>query len=127
MYIKRVVIEDLRGFSSLDFDFDPPTSESAGFSVITGDNASGKTSFLKAVAIALVGPVTARVLQDDFSNWIRKGATTARVAVQMVAGPDDRFATGKRFEKAFWSEIEIQQGDGAATILLKHGGKYVQS
>ena len=120
MYIRRVVVEDVRGFSKVDFEFDEPDGSRGSWSVITGDNSSGKTSILKAIAVALVGPSTARVLQDDFSSWIRNGETVGRVAVQMVAGPDDKFASGKRFEKAFWCEVEFEK-DERGLVNLKPG------
>jgi predicted ATP-binding protein involved in virulence len=58
VYIRRVVLENLRGFERLDFKFERPGSVFPGWTVITGDNASGKTALLKAVALALVGPDT---------------------------------------------------------------------
>jgi recombinational DNA repair ATPase RecF len=56
MYVKRVVLESLRGFKRIDLKFDRPDETYQGWWVITGDNASGKTAFLKAIAMALIGP-----------------------------------------------------------------------
>ncbi|MCD6049233.1 MAG: hypothetical protein K0Q55_636, partial [Verrucomicrobia bacterium] len=39
--------------------------------VIIGDNGSGKSSFLRAVALALVGPAEAPALRLDWSSWMR--------------------------------------------------------
>ena len=49
----------------------PP--DGAGWHVILGDNGSGKSSFIKAVALALVGPLEAKALRQDWSEWLRKG------------------------------------------------------
>jgi recombinational DNA repair ATPase RecF len=92
MYIKRVVLDDLRGFKHLDFDFERPDRRYPGWTVVTGDNAAGKTAFLKAIALALVGTDTARTLQPSLQGWIRRGVSEAVIAVEIVAGEKDKFA-----------------------------------
>src|SRR5690242_14520120 len=44
------------------FDIDDPDAVYPGWCVITGDNGSGKTTVLKAIALALLGPDQARYL-----------------------------------------------------------------
>src|SRR5438552_18286628 len=105
MYIKRVVLENLRGFRQLDFDFERPDHQYAGWAVITGDNAAGKTAFLKAIALALVGTDTARALQPSLQGWIRRGERDAVIAAEIVASEEDKFAQGRRYEPPFWSEL----------------------
>jgi len=65
VYVKRVVLDRIKGFQSLDFTFTRPEGKYAGWTVLTGDNAAGKTALLKAIALALVGPDIARVLQPS--------------------------------------------------------------
>lgn len=71
MYLKSVQIKNVRGFESLDFDFErgKGTNSFAGWTVITGDNGSGKSAFLKAIAVALVGADAGRSLQPSFRGW----------------------------------------------------------
>lgn len=122
MYLKRIIIEDIRGFRSVDFDLERSPSEFRGWTVITGDNASGKTALLKAVALAIIGPDTARILQPSMDGWIRDGAEVGTIALQIVAGPQDSFAQGKRYEKPFWSELQLKHS--ANHIMLGSGVKY---
>jgi DNA repair exonuclease SbcCD ATPase subunit len=112
MYIRRVVLENLRGFRELDFDFERPDGRYSGWAVITGDNAAGKTAFLKAIALALVGTDTARALQPSLQGWIRRGAGEAVMAVEIVAGDADKFAQGRRYEHPFWSELKLSSDPG---------------
>lgn len=117
MYVRRVVLEDLRGFRHLDFNFERPGGTLAGWTVITGDNASGKTALLKAVALALVGPDAARVLQPSFNGWIREGCGESVIALEIVAGEKDGFAQGRRYEKPFWSELRLTKTSGPEVSL----------
>ncbi|MCB2263952.1 MAG: AAA family ATPase [Candidatus Thiosymbion ectosymbiont of Robbea hypermnestra] len=127
MYLRRIVLENIRGFSKLDFSFQKSTGgsseEYAGWDVITGDNASGKTAFLKAMSLALIGPDTARALQPSLDGWIRQEEPSATIAVQIVAGDKDKFAQGPRYDQPFWSELELRsEADG--NIRMLEGNKY---
>jgi len=132
MFIKRVVLENLRGFRHLDFVFERPAPHSnsdgparayAGWAVVTGDNAAGKTAFLKAIALALVGTDTARALQPSLQGWIRREASEAVIAVEIVAGEEDKFAQGRRYEHPFWSELKLV-ADAGPEVTLSVGDKY---
>ncbi len=123
MYIRRVVLENVRGFEQLDFRFDRSSGTSAGWTVITGDNGSGKTALLKAIALALVGPDAARVLQPSLNGWIRDGCTEAVIAVEIAADEPDRFSQGRPYEQPFWAELHFSVGEGPQ-VAVRPGTKY---
>jgi hypothetical protein len=122
MYIQRVALDNLKGFRSLDFSFQRPNGDFAGWNVLTGDNGSGKTTLLKAIALALVGPDVGRALLPSLRGWIREGTKSAEIAVQIKAHDQDKFTTGRRYSDAFWSEIELQQ-NGGPEVSMKSGNK----
>src|SRR4051794_18651919 len=122
MYIQRVVLENLKGFRSLDFSFQRPDGRLAGWTVLTGDNGSGKTALLKAIALALVGPDVGRALQPSLRGWIREGQETAEIAVQIRVRDEDKFTTGGRYSDSFWSELELQK-NGGPEVSMKPGSK----
>ena len=74
MYIGKVILKNIRGFTDLQFDLARPDGVYAGWTVFTGDNGSGKSSLLKAISVGLTGKDTARALQPSFHRWIREGA-----------------------------------------------------
>ncbi|WP_426737316.1 AAA family ATPase, partial [Pseudomonas aeruginosa] len=103
MYVSKVLLKDIRGFSDLSFDLTRPDGSYAGWTVFTGDNGSGKSTLLKAIAIALTGKDTARALQPSFHRWIRDGQDEAAVELGIFpVADDDTFTEGGRVtEKTF--------------------------
>ncbi len=125
MYVRRVALEGIRGFQELDFTFERPDGSYSGWNVITGDNGSGKSAFLKSVALALVGPESSRLLQPGLNGWIRQGFKHGTIAAQLVAGPLDRFTQGPKFDKPFWSELELAS-TSRGLVSLKTGQRYLK-
>lgn len=112
MYINKVSLKDVRGFSELHFDLQRPDGSYGGWTVFTGDNGSGKSTLLKAIAIALTGKDTARALQPSFHRWIREGQHEAAVELGIVPVPvEDSFTEGGRVtEKMFLVRIALKNG-----------------
>lgn len=128
MYIHRVILKDVKGFRDLDLRFDrkSATGENiySGWNVLTGDNASGKSTVLKSIAVALVGPDTARALQPSFNGWIRAGATEGTIAVQIAGGEEDKFTTGRPPLEPFFAEITLETRGGE--VFPVPGNEYVK-
>ena len=99
MYISKVILKNIRGFTDLEFDLTRDDGKFAGWTVFTGDNGSGKSTLLKAIALGLTGKDTARILQPSFHRWIRDGAEEEEASIQLeiVRSPeDDALAEGGR-------------------------------
>jgi energy-coupling factor transporter ATP-binding protein EcfA2 len=79
VHVRQIRIENIRGFGSVDIELTRPGGGLAGWTVLAGRNGSGKSTFLKAIALALAGPDAARALQETFSSWIRVGRNQASV------------------------------------------------
>lgn len=60
MYIQKVIIENIRSISHFEMDFPNP----AGWHVLIGDNGTGKTTILKAIASASILEDT-RIFNDN--------------------------------------------------------------
>ncbi|MDI6104442.1 AAA family ATPase [Actinoplanes sp. NEAU-A12] len=95
MYIKEIGIADVRGFHgarTFVLDLGRPDGSLAGWTVIAGRNGSGKTSLLRAVALALGGQGVAHNLVADFASWISADAQAAHSFVRLELDPEaDRF------------------------------------
>ena len=69
MYIRKVWIENVRGFGDdhrVKIDLERPGGKFAGWTVVAGRNGAGKSTFLKALALAVAGPTAARSLEASF-------------------------------------------------------------
>lgn len=70
MYIDSIKIDNIRSIHHFEMKFETP----AGWHVVIGDNGAGKSTFVKAVSLALVGAEKAIYLRQDFKKWIRIGS-----------------------------------------------------
>jgi hypothetical protein len=98
VYVKEIKLQNARGFHDardVSLDLTRPDGSLAGWTVLAGRNGSGKTSLLRAVALAIGGPGVARNLVSDFASWVSVGKPDAVAAVQLTYDVDaDRFAAG---------------------------------
>lgn len=116
MYISKIILKNIRGFESLEFNLARGTGEYAGWTVFTGDNGAGKSTLLKAIAVALTGKDTARSLQPSFHRWIRESADPQEAEIELTVVPEknvDDFSEGGR----------TAYGTFPAKIILKDLGK----
>lgn len=131
MYIDKVHLKNIKGFKELEFDLARSDGSYAGWTVFTGDNGAGKSSLLKAIAIALTGRDVARSLQPSFHRWIRDGAESAggQIALTVIPekGVDEYLEKGKTTYKKFPVTIALK-AHGKETLIddeLAGGKKYL--
>lgn len=120
MYIEKITIEGVRGFSrglTLDFARDRP--DLAGWTVVAGRNGSGKTTLLRALASAALGrDNTVALMDNSYDGWLNAGANAARVELKLRCGPSDGFVgkgnTATRLTAALaW----VRSSDGGASLV----------
>ena len=127
MYVTRVVIDGVRGFSrSRTVDLDLSSNGAGpGWTVLAGRNASGKSTLLRAIVLALAGPRRSAQLLTESDRWISEGASQARVEVQILTSPhfdgfhpeDQRASSRKIWLGVKWDLPEDWRGDPTIETL----------
>ncbi|MCG6566378.1 AAA family ATPase [Tessaracoccus sp. ZS01] len=82
-WIERVVIRNFRPIRDLDLDFSRSTSGRGPWTVLLGENGSGKSSVLHALALTLMGGDQRRALSIDARAYLRHGARKGLVQVYL--------------------------------------------
>ena len=122
MYIHKIKLTNIRGFKSLDFDLQrpDPSKPYAGWTVFTGDNGSGKSTMLKAIAMCLIGADTARALQPNLNGWVRYGTArkTGDVHLEISKTSDDPplVGAGRNPGKIFNARIQFENGSKQTVV-----------
>lgn len=83
MYLKSISLRDLRCFRDLRLEFPERDGGHAGWFVLLGGNATGKTSLLQAMACALVGPFASQYLVQP-QAWLRQGCTLGEIKAELL-------------------------------------------
>lgn len=129
VYISRIRVENIRRFHdsrAIDLNLRRPNGSYAGWTVIAGRNGSGKSSLLRAVAVAVAGPGVARNLTPDFSNWITSGEDQGTVDVELIQDDQgyEKFGGGGRSPLgSFWAGLEWRSADPDAIPSRRIGAQ----
>ena len=99
MHIIQARVINIRSLKQLYWKIDP--KQAAGWHVIIGDNGSGKSSFVRAIALTLVGPLEASALRQDLNDWLRRGTSsgTIRLDLKFDSSYDKLSGSGKALQK----------------------------
>lgn len=110
MIITTIEIENIRSLKQVVWEVEPKRAK--GWHVILGDNGAGKSTFLRSVALALIGPRDAVALLLDLPEWLTHGQKFGFASLGMFADPRwDRF-----FDVLGYSEQILELGIGLSEI-----------
>ena len=82
MYLRKVRIKNVRAIAELEWSI--PKGKEAGWHVIIGDNGSGKSTVLRAIALALVGPKEAIALRQNWNDWLSRGERAGEIRLNIT-------------------------------------------
>lgn len=133
MYISKIWLENIRGFRSgelrVDLDLRRPDGRYAGWTVLAGRNGAGKSTFLKALALAASGSAAARTLQQSFSGWIREGEEHAYAGAELFydRNEDGFERRGKPPASPFWVGLTWSRSEAGPEPSLAPGVGYTKA
>jgi predicted ATPase len=82
MYIRKVEIKNIRSIS--DFSMVFPKGKEAGWHVLIGDNGAGKSSIVRSIAAALIGPEEIGSVRLYWDEWLSQKAAKGSVKLELT-------------------------------------------
>lgn len=114
-WIERVVIENFRPIRDVEMDLAGSTSEHGPWTVLLGENGSGKSSVLQAIALTMIGGEQRRALGIDARKFLRHGARRGRVRVHLAGGGEPLELVWRK------GDAEFSGPEPAPALLLGYG------
>ncbi len=127
MHIRRLLIRNIRSIPEFEMQLRP--DECAGWHVILGDNGSGKSSVVRALAIVLMGAVNAHASRQDWASWLRAGEDAASINVTLAHHFGDTWTgKGNTATQSFSARAEIVRdaGNGTPSATLRYVGRHAE-
>ncbi|MBA2460752.1 MAG: AAA family ATPase [Actinobacteria bacterium] len=129
--VERVVVRNFRAIEELDLELSRASGELAPWLMLLGENGTGKSSVLQAVALTLVGEQYRRKLGVDVSRLVRTGAQSGEVEVYLSGGTDPlrlRFSRrSKEFRGGDQDPKVLLLGYGATRLLPRRGSRVARA
>jgi len=83
MPLRRLVIENVRSIQHIDIDFSSG-DDGRKWTVLLGENGTGKTTVLRCAALVLSGSDALAELLKEPASWVRNGAKSASMSVDFT-------------------------------------------
>ena len=113
--------EPASGISDPFLNWSGPLTQEPGWHVVLGDNGSGKSSFLRSLTLALIGPKEAAAARQDWNAWLRSREKRGFALVDVVRDEEmdaysgrgslpkrKRLSAGVKLRRMENSEVGIQ-------------------
>ncbi len=125
-YISHIRLSNIKCFEKVEIALSLPTQDNASWTLLLGDNGTGKTSLLRCIAMCLCDQTGASGLLTELSgNVIRNGCEKAEIELELVSPtePDATFKINTTFKKNdsntedVFQKIESKNGFSRAELL----------
>ncbi len=118
MYLRRVRIRNIRSISDLDWSI--PRDKAPGWHVVIGDNGAGKSTFLRSIALALVGPKEAFALRQNWNDWLSRSKPSGEIKLGMSYNPKlDKFSGSGKISHRSLLPVELSFSRQQHEVELK--------
>ncbi|HNL37612.1 MAG TPA: AAA family ATPase [Saprospiraceae bacterium] len=82
MYIKKVEIKNIRSIESFTMEFHD--GQEPGWHVLIGDNGAGKSSIVRSIAAALIGPEQIGSVRLYWDEWLSQKQETGSIKLELA-------------------------------------------
>lgn len=99
MFLRSLTVKNLRSIGELSIDFDDATGATRKQTLLLGQNGTGKSSLLKAVALITAGSNALGELLGHTNDWIRNGADFCEIQALFVTKEGEERPVGFRIDR----------------------------
>lgn len=84
MFLRALRIENIRSLRNLELSFSADGGGSRRWTLLIGENGSGKTTVLRAIGLIMAGSESLPDLLNDPASWITNGTQRGRIEADIV-------------------------------------------
>ncbi len=109
MFLKHLTLENVRCFKKLELDFGHDDGSIRKWTVVLGENGTGKSTILRALALVTAGSDALTEVLGEPDHWVRNGAETCKIEALLQIN--------KRTLHTI--SLEIKRGDSVSRIISR--------
>lgn len=110
MFLQRLVLENVKAIKEIELPFVTPDSKTRKWTLLLGENGSGKTTVMQAIGLLLAGSEGLLELLGNCDSWIRLGQNKCLLRADLV--------TARGEERRI--ELTIRRGDKVKDVFLRN-------
>ncbi len=110
MFLKSIRLNNVKCFSDISLSFEDENSEIRKWTLLLAENGTGKSTLLKAIALATGGSDAIADLLEEPSDWIRYKAQNCEISAVLV--------TKERKEQKI--NLRIESKDTRADVIVRN-------
>jgi predicted ATP-binding protein involved in virulence len=107
MFLKKIYIQNFKCLTDIELSFEKNKSTNRKWTLILGENGTGKSNLLKAIALVTAGSNALGELIGNTDSWIRNGEKSCSIIAVLE--------TKKGEERSI--SLKINQGDTLSNII----------
>lgn len=112
MFLKTIRLKNFRGFSEHEFSFEAVTTKgkkakNRRMSLVLGENGTGKSNFLKAIALVTAGRDAVAEIIGEPKSWVRNGCASCEIEATIQTKSNEERTV----------HLEIRRRDSVSKVL----------
>ncbi len=84
MFLKNLKIDNVRSIRELELPFVDDKGEIRDWTLLLGENGTGKSTVLRSIALLLAGSEALSELIGEVDSWIRNGAKKSEIRAELI-------------------------------------------
>ncbi len=119
MYLREIHIKNIRSIKEIDWKV--PEEKAEGWHVVIGDNGSGKLTFLRSIAVLLLGASEAMGLREPLGELLRRDQRSGSIGVEIVRDKEyDRIGNQNSRKLTFKGLLDLSRNSHNGYAWVEH-------